>query len=112
MAKGSLFEKPKAVFQKSQLIFFRLPGSGCIDVVVERPGIRRYNRRGGRPPLDVDFKAVCDAVLGAWNGSEETITGIAGRFGVSRGWIWKWVYPELGNVGQVSEPSGWTLPVR
>ena len=45
--------------------------------------------------MDVDFKAVCNAVLEAWNGSGETITEIAESFGVSRGWIWKWVYPEL-----------------
>ena len=44
--------------------------------------------------MDVDFRAVCDAVLGAWNGSGETITDIAARFEVDRGWNWKWVYPE------------------
>jgi len=38
---------------------------------------------------------VCDAVLEAWNGSGGTITDIAERFGVSSGWVWKWVYPEL-----------------
>ena len=54
---------------------------------------------GGRPGLNVDFKAVCDAVLGAWNGSGETITEIAERFGVSRGWIYKWVYPALDGTG-------------
>ena len=65
-------------------------------------GTRGYNQRGGRPPLDVDFKAVCNAVQEAWNGSGETITEIAERFGVSRGWIWKWVYPALdgGKEGQ------------
>ena len=46
--------------------------------------------------MDVDFKAVCDAVLGSWNGTGETITDISERFGVSRGWIHKWVYPEVG----------------
>ncbi len=56
---------------------------------------RGYRRCGGRPPLDVDFVAVCDAVLMAWNGSGESITAIALRFGVSRGWIHKWVYPKL-----------------
>ena len=60
------------------------------------PPTRQYSRRGGRPGLNVDFKAVCDAVQGAWNGSGETVTDVAARFGVSRGWIWKWVYPELG----------------
>lgn len=40
------------------------------------PGKRKYNR-GGRPGLDVDFKAVHDAVQDAWNGSGETITDIA-----------------------------------
>jgi hypothetical protein len=56
---------------------------------------REYNRRGGRPGLNVAFGAVCDAVQGARNGSGETITDVACRFGVSRGWIWKWVYPAL-----------------
>ena len=58
-------------------------------------GHRQYNRLGGRPGLTVDFKAVCDATLMARNGSGETITDIANRFGVSRGWIHKWVYPVL-----------------
>ena len=64
-----------------------------------RPYIRAepgYNPRGGRPPLDVDFVAVCDAIRGAWAGSGETVTSVAAKFGVSRGWIHKWVYPELG----------------
>ena len=64
-------------------------------VLAETPGTRQYNQRGGRPGLDVDFVAVCDAVLGAWSGSGETVTDVACRFGVSRGWIWKWVYPAL-----------------
>ena len=55
-----------------------------------------YKQRGGRPPLDVNFVAVYSAVQEAWNGSGETITEIAERFGVSREWIWKWVYPRLG----------------
>jgi len=59
------------------------------------PGHRQYNRLGGRPGLDVDFEAVCDATLMARDGSGETITDIANRFGVSRGWIHKWVYPVL-----------------
>ena len=62
-------------------------------------GPRRYNRLGGRPGLNVDFVAVRDAVQGAWEGSGETITDIAARFGVSRVWIHKWVYPALGNSG-------------
>ncbi len=41
------------------------------------------------------FKAVCDAVSEAWDGNGDTITGVAARFGVSRGWIHKWVYPAL-----------------
>lgn len=53
----------------------------------------RYRRRGGRPELNVDFMAVCDAVSRALNGDSETITAIAERFGVSRGWIHKWVCP-------------------
>jgi transposase len=42
-----------------------------------------------------NHKAVCDAILQARNGSGETITDVATRFGVSRGWIYKWVYPVL-----------------
>ena len=41
-----------------------------------RPYLRAepgYNPRGGRPPLDVDFVAVCDAIRGAWAGSGETV---------------------------------------
>ena len=64
---------------------------------VENPGRRGYNRRGGRPGLNVDFVAVRDAVQGVWEGSGETITDIAARFGVSRGWIHKWVSPALGR---------------
>ena len=60
------------------------------------PPTRGYSQRGGRPGLNADFMAVCDAVLGAWSGSGETVTEIAERFGVSTGWIWKWVYPALG----------------
>ena len=63
----------------------------------EKPGTRIYNRRGGRPGLNVDFTAVCDAVLGAWRGNGDTVTDVAERFGVSRGWVWKWVYPALGR---------------
>ena len=54
-----------------------------------------YIQREGRPGLNVDFRAVCDAVQGARNGNGETITDVACLFGVSRGWIWKWVYPAL-----------------
>ncbi len=59
------------------------------------PPPRSYSGLGGRPPLEVDFVAVCDAVLMAWNGSGESITDIALRFKVSRGWIHKRVYPKL-----------------
>ena len=59
------------------------------------PGSRRYNRRGGRPGLVVDFEAVCDAVAGARNGSGETMTDVAAKFEVNRSWIHKWVYPTL-----------------
>lgn len=59
------------------------------------PGKRQYNRLGGRPGLDVDFMAVCNAVSAARRGSGETITDVAIRYGVSRAWIWKWIYPVL-----------------
>ena len=63
--------------------------------MAETPGTREDNQRGGRPGLDVDFAAVCDPVRGVWNGSWETVTDIAERFGVSKEWTWEWVYPEL-----------------
>ena len=59
------------------------------------PQQRQYNRLCGRPGLGVDFTAICDAFLQARNGSGETISDVATRFGVSRGWIYKWVYPVL-----------------
>ena len=59
------------------------------------PRTRGYRQRGGRPGLNVDFVAVCDAVTGARKSSGETMADVACRFGVSRGWIWKWVYPAL-----------------
>ena len=58
-------------------------------------GFRRYNRRGGRPRLDMGFGAVYDAVRRAKEGGGETITEVAARFGVSRAWIHKWVCPAL-----------------
>ena len=59
------------------------------------PPKRGYSQRGGRPRLNVDFVAVCDAVGEAREGSGETMEDIADRFKVSRGWIHKWVYPAL-----------------
>ena len=59
------------------------------------PPKRGYRQRGGRPGLNVDFRAVCVAVQDARNGSGETMEDVAGRFGVSRGWLWKWCYPAL-----------------
>lgn len=67
-----------------------------------KPSRRAYHRRGGRPGLNVDFVSVCDAVQGAIQGNGETITEIAARFGVSRGWIHKWVYPVLDGAGDGS----------
>lgn len=55
--------------------------------------------------LNVDFKAVCDAVLGAWQGNGETITDVAARFRVSRGWIYKHVYPALDGEGESDRES-------
>ena len=59
------------------------------------PGHGSTTAFGGRPGLVVDFTAVCDAVQEARKGSGETITDVATRFGVSRGWVHKWVYPAL-----------------
>ena len=69
------------------------------------PGRRKYNRQGGRPGLNVDFEAVCDAVLKARNGSGETMTDVAARFGVSRGWLHKWVYPDLATGSKTDEKT-------
>ena len=70
-----------------------------MTTAVNRP-IRGYRRRGGRPGLNVDFVAVCDAVRKARNGSGDTMTDIAARFGVSRGWLYKWVYPAVDAAGK------------
>ena len=42
--------------------------------------------------------AIYDADREAWKSDGETITAIAARFGVSRGWIYKWVYPALASA--------------
>jgi len=55
-----------------------------------------YWPRGGRPPLDVDIGAISDAIRDALSGGGETISAVARRFGVSRGWIHANVYPALG----------------
>ena len=46
------------------------------------PPKRGYSQRGGRPGLNVDFVAVCDAVGEARNGSGETITSVQGFTGM------------------------------
>jgi len=59
------------------------------------PPQRGFRQRGGRPGLNVDFRTVCDAVQDARNGSGETMEYVAGRSGVSRGWLWNWCCPAL-----------------
>ena len=59
------------------------------------PPKRKYSRCGGRPGLDVDFVAVCDATELVKNGGGGTVADVARKFGISRGWIIKWVYPAL-----------------
>ena len=54
------------------------------DSTGDRPGpniprTREYRQRGGRPGLNVDFVAVCDAVTGARKGSGETMSDISDR---------------------------------
>ena len=68
-------------------------------------GVKEYRRRGGRPGLNVDFVAVCDAVHKARNGSGETMTDVAARFEVSRGWIHKWVYPAINSPTAEEGPN-------
>ena len=89
--KGTIFKECDLWFQRHQNQMDQ-PETGIIRIYPQLEGISNV---GGRPGLNVDFGAVCDAVLGAWNGSGETITDVSGRVGVSRGWIHKWVYPVL-----------------
>ena len=60
-----------------------------------RPPKRGYSQRGGRPGLNADFMAVCAVVREARMENGETMSDVAGRFGVSRAWLHKWVYPAL-----------------
>ena len=62
------------------------------DLMGDFNAVKKGNvsQRGGR-------RAVGKA---ASQGSGETVTEIAARFGVSRGWIHKWVYPTLDPVKQ------------
>ena len=62
------------------------------QIYLEPEGITNV---GGRPGLNVDFVAVCDAVTGARKGSQVTMSDISDRFKVSRAWLHKWVYPSL-----------------
>ena len=64
----------------------------------------RSGRPIGRKPPDVDFVTNCDAVSRAVNGSEDTLTDIARRFAVSRGWIYKRVVPVV--LGSTEGPLG------
>ncbi len=66
----------------------------------KRTARKDYSPTGGRPRLEVNFVAVCDAVREAIEGNGETITAVAQRFGVSRGWIHKRVYPEIGYTAR------------
>lgn len=50
----------------------------------------------GRPPLDVDFVAICDALRGRLE-ERGSIAEVGRRFGVSRGWIYKHVRPFLSS---------------
>ena len=54
------------------------------------PPKRGYSQRGDHPGLNVDFVAVCDAVQEARKENGQTMSDVAERFGVSRGWLWKW----------------------
>ena len=49
----------------------------------QSPPHRGYRRGGGRPYLEVDFVAVCDAVLMACNGSGESITASLSDLGLA-----------------------------
>ena len=69
------------------------------DTEQQRPR-QGYRPRGGRPPLDVNIEAITDAVQAARNNNGETISAIARRFGVSRGWIHSNVYPALGYLSR------------
>ena len=51
----------------------------------------------GRPRLDVDFVAVCDALRRDW-GEPGAISRTARQFGVSRAWLYKWVIPAVQDV--------------
>ena len=74
-------------------------------VLAEIPGTRQDNQWRGRPGMDVDFAAVCNAVRRVWNGSWETVTDTAERFGVSREWTWKRVYPGLEHERPGDQPQ-------
>ena len=51
----------------------------------------------GRPSLEVDFMAICDA-LSQRLGGRGAISQVAGEYGVSRAWLYKHVIPLLDDV--------------
>ena len=62
-----------------------------------RVHVTRSGRPIGHPRLDVDFVAVCKALR---HRREEpgAVSHVAREFGVSRGWLYKWVVPALDGV--------------
>ena len=55
----------------------------------------KSGKRIGRPAKKVDFATIYDAVYEAKMTGAETLTDVAERFGVSRGWIYDHVIPLL-----------------
>ena len=93
-AEGSLFFSMVAAFSEFE--------RGLIGERV-RDGLAYARRHGtksgrpvGRPPLDVDFMTICDALRGRVH-ERGAIAEAARRFGVSRPWIYKHIVPALAS---------------
>ena len=59
----------------------------------------------GRPRLSVDFMAICDALRGR-SRKPGAVARVAREFGVSRGWLYKWVIPTLDGVTNTLAENG------
>ena len=67
----------------------------------------RSGRPIGRPRLGVDFVTICDALSGRIM-EPGAVAAVAEKFGVSRGWIYKWVVPAIRGVTNTPSENGST----
>ena len=75
------------------------------------PATKGYRQRGGRPGLNVDFVAVCDAIREAWAGIGGTVLPGSRLVGVgyTSGFTQSWGTPFLAErrIRLAHDAAGW-----